>query len=294
MNQVYIITGVTCSGKTQKSIELAKELDGEIISCDSVQIYCGMDIGSAKPTQEEMSGIRHHLIDVAPCSKPFDVAEYITLAKSALADITSRGKTAIVCGGSGFYLRAWFAAVTDNITIPQDVKETCDALELLGNDAMVEALLKIDSEAAKSVDIFNSRRVKNALARCMASGKRCAELLENFNSLPCPMGELTRKVQVLDRPDDELKERIRIRTASMIENGLIDEARKLILANIKDNPSASLAIGYRETINWLETSQTSTESLAEEISANTFALVKKQRKYFRNALFKNCNNYTTI
>ena len=294
MNQVYIITGVTCSGKTQKSIELAKELDGEIISCDSVQIYCGMDIGSAKPTQEEMSGIRHHLIDVAPCSNPFDVAEYITLAKSALADITSRGKTPIVCGGSGFYLRAWFAAVTDNITIPQDVKETCDALELLGNDAMVEALLKIDSEAAKSVDIFNSRRVKNALARCMASGKRCAELLENFNSLPCPMGELTRKVQVLDRPDDELKERIRIRTASMIENGLIDEARKLILANIKDNPSASLAIGYRETINWLETSQTSTESLAEEISANTFALVKKQRKYFRNALFKNCNNYTTI
>ena len=113
MTEIFIITGVTCSGKTSMSMELARKEGAEIISCDSVQIYRGMDIGSAKASAEEMSEIPHHLVDVCDCDKHFDVSEYVALAKEALEDIAARGKKIVVCGGSGFYLRAWFAAVTD-------------------------------------------------------------------------------------------------------------------------------------------------------------------------------------
>ena len=122
MTEIFIITGVTCSGKTSMSMELARKEGAEIISCDSVQIYRGMDIGSAKASAEEMSEIPHHLVDVCDCDKHFDVSEYVALAKEALEDIAARDKKIVVCGGSGFYLRAWFAAVTDGVGIPSEIK----------------------------------------------------------------------------------------------------------------------------------------------------------------------------
>ena len=174
MTEIFIITGVTCSGKTSMSMELARKEGAEIISCDSVQIYRGMDIGSAKASAEEMSEIPHHLVDVCDCDKHFDVSEYVALAKEALEDIAARDKKIVVCGGSGFYLRAWFAAVTDGVGIPSEIKSVCDEIERRGASALKEALLKIDPAAADTVDILNPRRAKNALARCMATGMTCA------------------------------------------------------------------------------------------------------------------------
>lgn len=289
MTEVFIITGATCSGKTEMSLGLAKSLDAEIISCDSVQVYRQMDIGSAKATARERGEIPHHLIDVADCSKPFDVSEYVAQAKAALADIHARGKNVVVCGGSGFYLRSWFAAVTDNVKISESAKLFCAETEKLGANALTRELLKIDPDAAQTVDVLNPRRAKNALARCLSSGKTCAQLAADFAALPCPFGEIKRNVRILELPKENLEEKIRARTEDMIARGLVDETRELIKAGIKQNPSARAAIGYRETIEWIESGGSDVSELSRQIAANTLALVKKQRKYFKNSLLKGAN-----
>lgn len=286
MTEVFIITGATCSGKTEMSLELAKSLGAEIISCDSVQVYRQMDIGSAKATARERGEIPHHLIDVADCSKTFDVSEYVAQAKAALSDIRARGKNVVVCGGSGFYLRSWFAAVTDNVKISESAKLFCEETEKLGANALTRELLKIDPDAAQTVDVLNPRRAKNALARCLSSGKTCAQLAADFAALPCPFGEIKRNVRILELPKENLEEKIRARTEDMIARGLVDETRELIKAGIKQNPSARAAIGYRETIEWIESGGSDVSELSRQITENTLALVKKQRKYFKNSLLK--------
>ena len=286
MTEVFIITGATCSGKTEMSLGLAKSLGAEIISCDSVQVYRQMDIGSAKATARERGEIPHHLIDVADCSKTFDVSEYVAQAKAALSDIRARGKNVVVCGGSCFYLRSWFAAVTDNVKISESAKLFCEETEKLGANALTRELLKIDPDAAQTVDVLNPRRAKNALARCLSSGKTCAQLAADFAALPCPFGEIKRNIRILELPKENLEEKIRARTEDMIARGLVDETRELIKAGIKQNPSARAAIGYRETIEWIELGGSDISELSRQITANTLALVKKQRKYFKNSLLK--------
>ncbi len=282
---VAIITGPTCCGKSDAAIRLAEEIDGEIISCDSVLVYRGMDIGSAKPSREELEKIPHHLIDVADVSEKFDVARYVELAKDALVKILAKGKKPIVAGGSGFYLKAWFSAVADNVKIGDDIKNFSKKIEFEeGAEGLKKALLKIDPNAAECVDINNPRRVKNALERCVATGKSAKQLLEEFKSLPCPLGDLDRRLTILDLPDDELRARISARTKYMIANGIIEETRALINRGLLTNQSASTAIGYRETIAWLQNNESDSNALAETISNNTMALVKKQRKFFRNNL----------
>lgn len=205
------------------------------------------------------------------------------LAKAALDGISARGKKAVVCGGSGFYLRSWFAAVTDGVKSPGGVKKSATKSrkpERAGSPR----------RCSKSIPTRRARwtsstrgSAKNALARCMASGKTCAELAEEFAALPCPMGEISRNVQILDAPDEELSERIRERTRKMLSGGLVSETQKLLALGIKNNPSAASAIGYRETIAWLESGGKNERELEGQIARNTAALVKKQRKYFKNS-----------
>ncbi len=283
MTEVHIISGPTCSGKTARAIELALEIGAEIISCDSVQVYRGMDIGSAKATAQERKLVRHHLIDVADVSENFDVSKYVELSKAAMKDILGRGKKVVVTGGSGFYLKAWFAPVADSLSIGDDIRKATAQIEAEGGaPALAEALRKADPFAGEFVDMNNPRRTKNALERCMASGKSVRQLLDEFSKLPCPMGELKRSVEFLDCGDDGLKARIEKRTESMIAEGLIEETKALIEKGIAANPSASAAIGYRETIQWINEGRTDTGELAELISADTFALVKKQRKFLKS------------
>lgn len=283
-DKITIITGPTCSGKSALALRIAEEKDAEIISCDSVQVYRGMDIGSAKPTREEQARVRHHLVDVAEPDEVFDVARYVDFAKSAVADIFSRGKKIVVVGGSGFYLKAWFCAVTDEIEIPQEVKARADSLDKLGADALADALLEFDSDAGNFVDLKNPRRTKNFLMRCLACGKSVAQQREDFLKMPPPIGEFKKDITFLNPPDEILQDSIQRRTRAMLDNGLVEECRKLLSRGIKQNPSASSAIGYRETIAWIENGSSSSELLLAEICKNTFALVKKQRKFFRGQL----------
>ncbi len=283
--QVAIITGPTCCGKTKAAIELAEKINGEIISCDSVLVYRKMDIGSAKPTKEEIRAIPHHLIDVADISEKFDVARYVELAKEALEKIVAKGKKPIVAGGSGFYLKAWFSAVADNVKISDEIKKISNKIEQEnGLEGMKNELSKLDPLANLYVDINNPRRIKNALERCLATGKPIKQLLDEFKALPCPFGEIDRTLTILDLPDNILLNRISERANDMIKNGIIEETKNLIENGLLENQSARTAIGYRETIAWLEEGANNIDALKEIIIKNTMQLVKKQRKFFRNNL----------
>ena len=284
--KIEIISGTTCSGKTTASIELAEKIDAEIISCDSVQFYRGMDIGSAKATPEEQARVKHHLIDVADVGEIFDVAMYVEHAKKALSEIKSRKKNVVVVGGSGFYLKAWFCAVVDKMEIPQDIKNFAENIEKNGAEALACELLKIDPNAANSLDINNPRRTRNALERCLASGKSVKELLEDFSKLPCPFGEIERNLTILDRPDTEMLERITLRTKQMLEQGIVEETKRLLELGLEKNPAAANSTGYKQTISFIKNKETDLKKLEAEIILQTMSLVRKQRKNLRS-LFKN-------
>ncbi len=278
---VIIISGPTCSGKTALAIKTALETDAEIISCDSVQLYRGMDIGSAKPDAAELAAVRHHLIDVADVRERFDIARYVELAKAALADIVARGKNVVVAGGSGFYLKSWFCAVSDEMDIPPDVAEFAAQAERLGAQALARELLKVSPDAENLVDLNNPRRTKNALERCIAARKTVGELLEDFAKLPCPYGDFEKKLLLIDRPDAEMLGRIAARTKKMLADGLVEETRRLLALGLGENPSARNSTGYKQAVEFIESGSTDTGKLAEKICVQTMSLVRKQRKYFR-------------
>ena len=284
MMPVVIVSGPTCAGKSEYALKLAKKTNAEIISCDSVQIYRAMDIGSAKPTRQELESVPHHLIDVANVSEIFDVAKYTELAKQAFDDIRKRGKNVIVVGRSGFYLKSWFFAVADKIEVPAEIKKFASKIEAMGVNALAQELLKVDSNAANFVDMNNPRRTRNALERCLATSKSVEQLRADFEKLPCPMGEFERKFILIDRPDDEILQRIKLRTKAMIENGLVDETKMLIEKGILRNPSLKNSIGYKQAIEFIETKSTNIEKLENDIVVQTMSLVRKQRKYFASQL----------
>ncbi len=281
--EIFIISGPTASGKTAKAIELAKAVDAEIISCDSVQVYEFMDIGSAKPSAKERAEIPHHLIDVCHPSRQFSVGEYVALSKHALEKILKNKKRVIVAGGSGFYLKAWFSPVTDEIEIPKSVKDECQKLfDLGGSEALKEKLLSLDPEAADSIDIQNPRRIRPALERVLATSLTLKELRKKFESLPCPMGNFKINFKSTDMPDEELFKRVKTRAEKMIEDGLIEETKKLMSIGIEKNPSAAMAIGYRETMEAIR--QNDFSNLAEKIFLSTKKLIKKQRKFLKTQI----------
>lgn len=281
--EIFIISGPTASGKTAKAIELAKAVDAEIISCDSVQVYEFMDIGSAKPSAKERAEIPHHLIDVCHPSRQFSVGEYVALSKHALEKILKNKKRVIVAGGSGFYLKAWFSPVTDEIEISKSVKDECQKLfDLGGSEALKEKLLSLDPEATDSIDIQNPRRIRPALERVLATSLTLKELRKKFESLPCPMGNFKINFKSTDMPDEELFKRVKTRAEKMIEDGLIEETKKLMSIGIEKNPSAAMAIGYRETMEAIR--QNDFSNLAEKIFLSTKKLIKKQRKFLKTQI----------
>lgn len=282
MPRAIIISGPTAAGKTAKSIEIARQLNAEIISCDSVQVYKYMDIGSAKADATLRAEIPHHLIDVCPPDRQFSVGEYAILAKKALDEIFKKGKDAVVVGGSGFYLKAWFAPVFDDIEISADIKNYCASLS--DEDSLKKLLLQ-DPQAAETIDIQNPRRVRPALERVLASGLTLKNLSQKFAEMPCPMGEIEREFIMVDLPDCELFERIKQRTSLMLSSGLIEETKRLAELGFEKNPSAANSVGYRETLAAIRNNDFS--NLEADIISSTKKLVKKQRKFFKNALFKN-------
>ena len=274
------ITGCTAVGKTEWALRWAEAHGAEIVSCDSLLFYRGMDIGTAKPTAAERSRVPHHLIDVCEVTERMDVTRYVALAQAAVRDVLARGRDVLVAGGSGFYLKAFFAPVADDVTVSAEIRAEVAALSAA---EALERLRALNPRGLGALDVGNPRRVSRALERCRASGRTVREMAEAFAAQASPFAAWRVELTRIEREPVELEKRIQQRVEAMLHEGLVDEVRRLIGAGLKDNPSAARAIGYRETIEVLEGRRPEAE-LAAEIAKNTRALVKKQRTWFRTQL----------
>jgi tRNA dimethylallyltransferase len=251
---LHVLTGCTAVGKTELALRWAEAQGAEIVSCDSLLFYRGADIGTAKPTKAELARVPHHLIDLCDLRERMDVTLYVNRARAAVDAILARGRRVLVTGGSGFYLKAYFAPVADEVAVPPELRAVLRArLEATGGlAALVAELHQLNPAGLGALDAQNPRRVLRALERCRASGRTLAQ-------------------------------RIGRRVAAMLDAGLVAEVRGLLAQGLKENPSAAGAIGYRETVDFIEGRLIEPE-LAAAIARNTRALVKKQRTWFKTQL----------
>lgn len=281
---IHVLTGPTAVGKTELALRWAEANGAEIVSCDALLFYRGMDIGTAKPTAAERARVPHHLIDVRDATTGMDVTEYVALAQAAAAEIAARGKRLLVAGGSGFYLKSFFGPVADNVAVPPELRAAVEArLTGEGIEALVAELRALNPQGLGELDTANPRRVTRALERCRASGKTLAVLAEEFARMPGPFAGWEVRCARLEREPEDLNRRIARRVEAMLADGLIAEVERLRAAGLERNLSASRAIGYRETLAMLD-GRLSGSELAAEIVKNTRALVKKQRTWFRTQL----------
>jgi tRNA dimethylallyltransferase len=279
---IYIVTGPTAVGKTALCLEVAKELGAEIVSCDSMQVYMGMDIGTAKASVSELAAVPHHCLDLFPIQNQGDIRKYIKCAQEAISGILSKGKQVLVTGGSGFYLKSFLEPVCDGVEVPTEIRaEVEGVLEGGGTEAAVSRLLELNPEGVGGLDLQNPRRVARALERCLASGLPVLELKRRMDALPPPYPGMAKKVCVLSRGDGGLKSRIASRTAAMIDGGLVQEVERLAGEGLRENPVARSSIGYREVLAYLDGEIEGIDGLANAINGNTWQLVRKQRKWFR-------------
>ena len=278
MQPIIVVLGPTASGKTALAVELAKRYNGEVVSADSMQIYKGMDILTAKPNDAEMQGIKHHLIDFLESDSDFSVADYVKLANSAIDDIASRGKLPILAGGTGLYI----SSLIDNIKFDETTgdKEFREKLFNLakekGNHYLWEQLLEVDETTALSVHENNLPRVIRALEVYEKTGERLSEhkktsRLEKSRFKPAMIG-LTFSDRKL------LYDRINKRVDAMISNGLLSEAEEIYKGKLLN--TAHQAIGYKELIPYFS-GQASLEDCIEKIKMETRRYAKRQLTWFR-------------
>ena len=281
-NTIYAVLGATASGKTDKAIELALELDGEIVNCDSRQIYSEMIIGTASPTEDEKLKVKHHLFNFLSPTKKFSAADYQDIAVPCIKDILSRGKTPILTGGTGFY----YSAVADGLgeagSDPKKSKELSELLQKNGLDFMVERLRKIDPIAAQTIDIKNSRRVLRAIEIVETTGKPFAA-----NKPVKPFPNIKFKTILVERDRSVLHERISKRIDLMLKIGLLDEVDYLIKKYGKEAPGLN-AIGYMEWFDYFD-GKIKLEQARELVLIHTRQYAKRQCTWFRNKLNSNQN-----
>lgn len=281
---LHIITGPTAVGKTEYALSYAEKHGAEIVSCDASLVYRGMDIGTAKPSKAELARVPHHLIDVRAVDEPYDIVAYVRDAEAAVADIFARGKSVVVTGGSGFYLKSFFAPVVDIVVVTDAIRaQVADLYAAKGLQGLIADLHQRSPEGLGNLDPQNPRRVLRALERCIASGKSLPELQAEFAARPEPYGDCEKKLILLERDTENLKQRVALRAEQMIKDGLINEVEALIEQGLRKNPSAASAIGYRETIAFLD-HKIELRELVPEIVQNTIHLVKKQRTWFRTQI----------
>ena len=277
---VVAVVGATASGKSEFAVRLCEALGGEVVSCDSMQVYRGMNIGTAKPTAAEMRGVPHHLIDIADPAEPFSVADYVAAAEVAVRDIAARGKLPVFCGGTGLYLdRFLFGGLTAETARDDALRQELFALaEKHGNVFLHTKLCAVDPETAAAVHPNNVRRVVRAL--------------EIYRLTGVPKSEWDRRSQAaesryfaavvgVDRPRAELVERIDRRVDRMMAEGLLEETADLDARGVfRRNATAAQAIGYKEILPCLR-GTCSPEEAADALKLATRQYAKRQLTWFR-------------
>ena len=277
-NTLIVVVGPTASGKTALAIDLAKAVNGEIVSADSMQIYEGMDIATAKPLPEELAAVPHHLIGFVPVETPFSVADYAVLARTAINEIMNRGKIPILCGGTGLYVKAIIDNVQYSETIPSDelLRERLRLFaEQKGNDALWKRLETIDPETARRIHPNNVGRVIRAIEVMEVSGRSIREHEADSRREPCPYHVIELGLRYQDR--EKLYQRINQRVDKMVEMGLPEEVKTARERGL--TATAAQAIGCKELYGWLDGDETLAEAL-ERLKQSTRRYAKRQLTWF--------------
>ena len=279
MNNIICIAGPTASGKSALAVELAKEYHGEVVSCDSMQVYRRMDIGTAKPTREEMQGIPHHMIDVAEPDEDFSVSRYCRLAAPIVDDIVSRGKTAIIVGGTGLYMDSLIRG-NDFAPFPSTgQRERLEAqADTVGMDAMLEWLRSVDPEAAARLHPSDRKRIIRALEVYLETGETITAHNRRTQTLPPRYAPLWLGVDFAERA--ELYRSIEQRVDRMLELGLVEEIKDLLASGVPETATSMQAIGYKEFVSALDCRCTIEEATADVKQASRH-YAKRQLTWFR-------------
>ena len=274
MNNIICIAGPTASGKTALAVELAKELNGEVVSCDSMYVYRRMNIGTAKPSPEEMQGIPHHMIDVAEPDEDFSVSRYCEMAGPIVDDIGARGKTAIIAGGTGLYMDS---LIKGNDFAPVPATGHRERLERMELDDLITQLREIDPEALERSQ-NNPRRIIRALEVYYETGETITEHNRRTQAIPPRYQPLWLGLDFTERA--ELYRRIDLRVGIMLELGLVEEIQSLLASGIPEKCTAMQAIGYKEFVAALNRQCTIAEA-ADQVRQSSRHYAKRQLTWFR-------------
>ena len=277
-HKVVVICGPTASGKTSLSIELAQKIDGEIISCDSMQIYKDMNIGTAKVTKTEMQGIKHYLIDIISPEERYSVADYKKAAEKAIIEILEKGKTPIIVGGTGLYVDALIYGIEyHNIEFDEKYRKQLEnRVETEGLETLYEEAKKIDKQAVQKISSNDQKRILRILEIYHATGKNKTqqEAESRKNEV-----KYDYKVFAINMDREILYNRINKRVDIMMENGLIDEVKQ-IKKKYNKFPTAMQGLGYKEVVEYLE-NKISKDEMVEKIKQESRRYAKRQLTWFR-------------
>ena len=277
MRQIIVVAGPTAVGKTKYAIEIAKAFDGEVVSCDSMQLYKYMDIGSAKPTPEEQAQVKHHLVDEIDPGEPFSVARYQKLAKEAIEDIFARGKTPVIAGGTGLYLNALLYDM-DFSAPPRDEsyrEQLYKDAEEFGPVYLHNKLQMVDPEAAERIHPNNIKKVVRALEAAEGGNK-----VKDFATELVPTKDYSYKLIGLTRDRAELYDRINLRVDLLMEMGLLEEVKGLLDMGLTEGDISMKGIGYKEIIGYYNGEYDLDEAI-RLVKKNSRRYAKRQLTWFK-------------
>jgi tRNA dimethylallyltransferase len=267
------LAGPTASGKSAIALALAERLGGEIITVDSMQVYRGLDIGTAKPSAAEQAAVPHHLLDVAELHEPFDAAKFVALAQRAVADLQARGRVAVFCGGTGLYFKAFLAGLGDAPPSEAALRAELEATPLA---MLLQELAQCDPATFARIDQQNPRRVVRAVEVIRLTGKPFSAQRAAWDKPAAP-------IFALQRTTGDLHARIHQRVDAMFAAGLVEETRRLLAAGLAENPTAMQAIGYRQVVEHLR-GERSLPATVELVKIKTRQFAKRQMTWLRRQL----------
>lgn len=275
ISRSIFIAGPTAAGKSEIALGLAEKNDGEIISVDSMQVYRGLDIGTAKPDAATQKRIPHHLIDVCDLNEPFDAAKFVQLANRAVAEIQSRKRAPIFCGGTGLYFKAFLEGIGEAPPADATLRAELEATPL---EQLLAELRERDPVAHDAIDKQNPRRVIRALEVIRLTGKPFSSQRSDWTSQPATGN--TRALYLFTRSAADLRRRIDARVDEMFRRGLVEETRELLKHGLAENKTAMQAIGYRQVVEHLHGERNLAQTI-ELVKIRTRQFAKRQLTWYR-------------
>lgn len=271
-----MLAGPTAVGKSDVAMELAERMGGEIISVDSMQVYRGLDVGTAKPTAAECARVPHHLINVANLEGTFDVARYVAAAAVAAREIRERGNIPVYCGGTGFYFKALLCGVSQSLPANNELRRELESIPLA---ALLEELERSDPVSFARIDRRNPRRIIRALEVIRQTGRPFSAQQVDWNTVRGKTGQLI----AFNRSPEDLRARIDRRVDRMFAGGLVDEVRGLVEAGLSGNRTAMQAIGYRQVVEYLNGARSLADTI-ELVKTRTWQFARRQLTWLRHQL----------